>query len=260
MYTKPIRGKQLNKAHPLARGLTLAYLLNEQSGAVVYDYAGQNHGDFYSAPSWSAGGILFEGTSSYIVSRASIGVLTELTIAIKVRPMGTADGGWVCIGTSNNNRDGYTGLRRDEYTEVRGCYYNGTGVAKRVNAPENTLPVGTAKTVVLTARSGENPSLYVDGINVSTLQEDSNDGNAGDGKLYIGAGVKGPGYSWIEYVYIWTRVLTDEEINVVATQPYCMFSTRSTWDIGAFEYVASGGGGVSIIPIIMNHLQKMRAN
>lgn len=37
-------------------------------------------------------------------------------------------------------------------------------------------------------------------------------------------------------------------------------TTRSTWDIGAFEYVASGGGGVSIIPIIMNHLQKMRAN
>ncbi len=37
-------------------------------------------------------------------------------------------------------------------------------------------------------------------------------------------------------------------------------TTRSSWDIGAFEYVASGGGGVSIIPIIMNHLQKMRAN
>jgi parallel beta-helix repeat protein len=33
-------------------------------------------------------------------------------------------------------------------------------------------------------------------------------------------------------------------------------TTRSTWDIGAFEYVAATG----FIPIIMNHLQKMRAN
>lgn len=36
-------------------------------------------------------------------------------------------------------------------------------------------------------------------------------------------------------------------------------TTRSSWDIGAFEYVAPAAAG-GIIPIIMNHLQKMRAN
>jgi len=37
-------------------------------------------------------------------------------------------------------------------------------------------------------------------------------------------------------------------------------TTRSTWDIGAFEYVAAAPAATGFIPIIMNHLQKMRAN
>lgn len=35
---------------------------------------------------------------------------------------------------------------------------------------------------------------------------------------------------------------------------------NSSWDIGAFEYVASGGGGTTIIPRIIAHLNSMRAN
>jgi len=48
--------------------------------------------------------------------------------------------------------------------------------------------------------------------------------------------------------------------NVPTTDIVGTSRSGNTCDIGAFEYVASGGGGVSIIPIIMNHLQKMRAN
>lgn len=53
---KPIRGIQLNKSHPLARGLVGCWLFNEGSGTKCFDVSGfGNHGTRESATSWVAG-------------------------------------------------------------------------------------------------------------------------------------------------------------------------------------------------------------
>ena len=56
----------------------------------------------------------------------------------------------------------------------------------------------------------------------------------------------------------WNRLLSPAEIQLLNANPYCMF--RQPTDIGAFEYVSAAPAAAGFIPIIMNHLQKMRAN
>jgi hypothetical protein len=52
---KPIRGLQLNKSHPLARGLVGCWLLNEGTGHKVFDLSGNSNTATTlanSAPPW----------------------------------------------------------------------------------------------------------------------------------------------------------------------------------------------------------------
>ncbi len=59
MFIKPFRGIQLNRSHPLARGLVGAWLMNEGSGQKICDLSGnQNTGTFATGsylPAWTQG-------------------------------------------------------------------------------------------------------------------------------------------------------------------------------------------------------------
>lgn len=59
MPTKPIRGTQLNKTHPLAKGMVGCWLMNEGTGDKIGDLSGnQRHGtltNMDSATDWVAG-------------------------------------------------------------------------------------------------------------------------------------------------------------------------------------------------------------
>jgi len=68
---KPIRGYQLNRTHPLTRGLVFYGLMNEGSGSKINDSSGnQNTGTFYGNTNWVPGKfgpcLNFDGVTDYV--------------------------------------------------------------------------------------------------------------------------------------------------------------------------------------------------
>ena len=67
---KPIRGSRIDTGHPLARGLVAAYLFNEGTGDLLWDYAGGHRGTLVGGPTWCVGEmgaeLGFDGGSDYV--------------------------------------------------------------------------------------------------------------------------------------------------------------------------------------------------
>lgn len=68
---KPPLGAQLNRGHPLSRGLVAYWVMNEGGGATAYDVSGyRNSGVLTNGPTWGLGkygrGITFDGSDDYI--------------------------------------------------------------------------------------------------------------------------------------------------------------------------------------------------
>ncbi len=85
LHQKPLLGRQINWAHPLARGLVAYWVFNEGSGNKVYDIASHRYDlDFINAPTWVAGrngyALNFvEGSSQYLTRSTTL--LHPLTLA-----------------------------------------------------------------------------------------------------------------------------------------------------------------------------------
>ncbi len=68
---KPVRAMQLNRSHPLARGLVGCWLFNEGTGGKVFDLSGNNNiGTLKNNTSWSSGQfgsvLNFDGNEDYV--------------------------------------------------------------------------------------------------------------------------------------------------------------------------------------------------
>jgi len=68
---KPPRGTQVNKTHPLAKGLIGWWLMNEGTGRTIYDLSGNgNHGTLEGDTHWVAGKygscLSFDGDGDYV--------------------------------------------------------------------------------------------------------------------------------------------------------------------------------------------------
>lgn len=69
-WQKPVRGMQLNKSHPLARGLVGCWVMNEAIGDKVFDLSGnENHGTNNGAD-WVADGLDFNANYDNITTSA----------------------------------------------------------------------------------------------------------------------------------------------------------------------------------------------
>ena len=69
LHQKPLLGRQINWAHPLAKGLVACWVFNEGSGNKVYDIASHRYDlDFVNSPIWSPGelghSILFDDSNN----------------------------------------------------------------------------------------------------------------------------------------------------------------------------------------------------
>ena len=87
LHQKPMLGKQINWAHPLAKGLVGCWLFNEGSGSRVYDIASHRYDlDFFNTPTWVPGkdgpAIFFvKGSSEYLERNTSIASVEPITVA-----------------------------------------------------------------------------------------------------------------------------------------------------------------------------------
>lgn len=254
---KPPAGARLRHAHPLARGLVGAWLLNEGGGTFVRDYSPHsNHGTIGGAtlPTWTStpygAALSFGGTAGFVNcgSGGSLDTLVRWSAYARVRVGGAGEGfrGRVFDKTGGSGfrqlisgdatdrdfdimveRSGSTTIARrstswvaNEWRQIV-CTFNGDTNAYTFHLPNLTPAVGTAGSgAVVTDDTG---NFYIGN-------------NSGESNTFNGL---------IAELFHWNRVLSGDEAYALLRNPYELFGAgleRRYFDVPA----AAGGGGGTV--------------
>lgn len=230
---KPPRGIQLNRSHPLARGLVGCWLFNEGTGGTVYDYAGRYGGTVTGTLSRTASkygfGLKFEGNANNYVSipsTLSFGT-GNFTIVIWFR---TAD--WDSYGplleTADDVGDFYPCIF------IRGSKTDGK-LRFLVRGPSSGVSFYSSVSVednlwhqVVMTRSGDTVTSYLDGKYDN--QGTATIGDTTTGSVwFIGRSYDTTPYvlnAEIDHEMVYASVLSAAEIAHLYREPFCMFQPR----------------------------------
>ena len=232
---KPIRAYQINWSHPLARGLAGCWLLNEATGEKVADCGlRRNNGSFHydtNAPLWKPGkhGSCLEfgtdrcvdcGTGKFgwdLTNQVSVVALVNQS-AIQTNTI-FARSGYVRPVRLHAQASGKASWR--VYTDSTDCLITSTSQ----HATDGSEWVHVAGTW----RVGDG-RLYVNGI--LEVSESSSTGtlNTTDNQFVgIGGTYEGSNYIYcwngkIEYVFVYNRALSAEEVRWLRREPFAMFA------------------------------------
>lgn len=235
---KPVRGIQLNKSHPLARGLVGYWLLNEGSGNKVFDLSGWDNALLFDeTPDWLPGqtgsSVRCNGTdeSLYINDTQSQRV-SEFTLIVKAYFHETP--------TSNDRffEKEYDNAGSQPYVSWGfECLDSGTLrlLAARTDvAPNNRLDLASGITVdswdVFAGVYSQSSGFYIykngileasDNTKTGPISYYSATGNQVDifGRLNTGNYVQAS----IEYAFFYNHALSASEIALLYREPFCMF-------------------------------------
>jgi hypothetical protein len=233
---KPTRALQIDRCHPLAIGLTGCWLMNEATGEFVADYGPRRNNGIFSyntsAPLWKPGknGSALEFGSERCIDcgtdKFGWDISNEISIVALVNQ--SANQVNTIFARSGFVRPcrlhGYSGgkFKWLVYTDGTDCIINST----------STHATNGSEFVHVAAiwRAGDG-RLYVNGVqeagessssgNLSFINDSQPVGIGGtyeDGNYY---------YCWagkIEYVFVYNRVLSTEEIRWLYRQPFAMFA------------------------------------
>jgi hypothetical protein len=233
---KPIRTLQINLSHPLTRGLTGCWLLNEATGEMVADCGPRrNNGSFHystAAPAWKPGkyGSCIEfGTERCIdcgTGKFGWDITNEVSVIASVNQGANQLNS--IFGRSAFVRPckltGYSGGRFKwlVYTDGTECIINSTST----HATNGTECVHVAGIW----RAG-NGRLYVNGVQEASESASSGSLNLVNDSQRVGIGGTYESgnyyYCWngrIDYVFVYNRVLSADEIKWLYREPFAMLA------------------------------------
>ena len=233
---KLIRALRINWSHPLARGLTGCWLLNEATGEMVADCGPRrNNGSFHystAAPAWKPGkyGSCIEfGTERCIdcgTGKFGWDITNEVSVIASVNQGANQLNS--IFGRSAFVRPckltGYSGGRFKwlVYTDGTECIINSTST----HATDSSECVHVAGIW----RAG-NGRLYVNGVQEASESASSGSLNLINDSQRVGIGGTYESgnyyYCWngrIDYVFVYNRVLSAEEIKWLYREPFAMFA------------------------------------
>ena len=233
---KPIRAIQINWSHPLARGLAGCWLLNEGTGEIVADCGPRrNNGSFHystAAPSWKPskhGSCLEFGTERLI-------------------DCGTGKLGWditneISVVASVNQSAYQTNIIFARSAYVRPCklssyiagrfkwlvYTDGTDCS--INSTSHHAIDGSEYVHVAGIWRCGDGRLYINGV--QEVSESSSSGNLNfineSQPVSIGGTYEGGSYypcfnGKIEYVFVYNRALSAEQVRWLYREPFALFA------------------------------------
>lgn len=232
---KPIRGSQLIKAHPLARGLVGCWLFNEGTGNKVFDLSGNGNDGTITGALWDSGesGSALSFTDDIVDCgyKSSIANLTELTIVAKVLTTGLPGAGnfyyAVCQRNNVSNRFNFSINGDHSNNWAFGLVTSGTA-ALAYSSAVPTLNQWYDIAVTYSDSGDRKPRLYVDGVEDSGSQSTATGTIVSGTNVPISIGNKAVSLDrdWhgkIEYAMIFNRALSAFEIAQLYREPFCMF-------------------------------------
>ncbi len=215
---KPVRGMQVNRSHPLARGLAACWPLNEGTGNKVYDLSGNgNHGTFYNNPQWASGKLgnclSFDGDGSRI-HFGNVGSFSRLTVSF-----------WAYLRPQTSSRRllwdnyGITVFRTSSNGSMTIYLGNGSSWSAYINT--EALSDNTWYHIVV-VYDGASIFSYVDGFRQSSEKPYSETVPLNSFSISTSSSTSSFD-GLIDHVMIWDRVLSASEIARLYREPFAVF-------------------------------------
>lgn len=248
MNQKPFRGTQINKTHPLAKGLVGAWIFNELTGEKVFDLSGNGNNGTITGASWVSDGLSFDGVDDYV----GCGQKPEynpanFTVIYSMRQK--AEPGLYRGIMGNNNDDGAMTTGWGFYLLSGVVYFHLDAYNYRTGSP---LSVSDRDwhTVAGIYDGSEIVMRLDDGVGTPySISSYTSGGTAltfGRSRYFSNIG--------LQYVYIYNRALSTSEITWLNREPYVFFERPVNPAILYYESV----GGVTI-PVFAHYYNQMRS-
>ena len=252
---KPLLGARLTPGHPLARGLVGCWIMNEGSGDKIFDLSGNgNDGTQSGGVAWEGGNIHYDGTTGYhnIPYSPELYCPTEMTVCFRMKCdiVNHAD----LVPAIVSMYDYAGGNRMWGITPCNGNNPDTWEIMVSSNGATNNRKSFTSAitldldwhTVAVTAQNQDKVwSWYDNGIYKSKITEAEPSGywyTYTNQESWLRIGGLSDAYNFdgiVEYVMIYNRILTPQEIQSLHANPYQMFEQDPIWMFG------QGGAGVT---------------
>lgn len=235
ILTKPYRGIQIDKFHPLSKGLVNCVVLNEGSGVIASDACHASNGTVVNG-TWDASGLLIPADNGWVELRTTYDPLagtTKFTIVAKMRVTDAIDGDRGIFYTGDHAGGEAILLWFDN----AGPDHISANVEAGVNPgtlDSSLVPVSATWYTIILVYDGSFIRLYINGI------EDT----AGDfpnprtGVLI--AKVGGDSYTWansnsadkglrgrMQFGMIYKRALSPMDVKKITADPFQMFKKET---------------------------------
>ncbi len=253
-HQQPVRGRQISRTHPLARGLIGYWPFNDGTGLKSWDYSGNdNQGTLKgTAPVWAAGrrgwAINFPGTNER-VNCGNGAPLDDLgngdfSISFRMKSKDAVPLNYGALFTKTQNSDNRFELysvgtdSQFAFILVKGGVYQDYVFSFNLDIFDGTL----RHIVVAINRTTDKILCYVDTVkdatelNIDTLPADIS--NTGNVILGSRSGGFNPYEGILDECRIYDRVLTQEEISWLYREPGILFESYLP---GRFLYVSKRG-------------------
>ncbi len=271
LHQKPLLGRQINWAHPLAKRLVGCWVINEGSGNKVYDIASHKYDlDFNNSPIWVPGkdGAAIDftaGSSQYL--EINVGILQAYPITM------------ACWFRANDITTDYVlmGLVDQSETSVRFLMMaNGTAGGDPIRAFADAgrqaltttgYSANTWHHACVIYENVNDRSAYIDGGSKGTESSADSVTTANLDRFSIcRAGDLTPSSYFdgqIDIPMVWNRILSDDEVEWLHREPYSMFQQNRarlfsvTGGIAVFASISDGLGISDTITTTTGHARSI---
>lgn len=232
LHQKPLLGRQINWAHPLAHGLVACWVMNEGTGNKIFDLSGNGNDGTFTDVTWNAtekGIGTYYGTfaSNFMITVSSSQIIDlplsrRLSIAVLCRPNYNAvtnaavltwGGSDDLLVYPNDDSSGAGGIR---------VFWRDGDTNNVINFAGTNMN-GIWTSYLCTFESGSQVG-YQDGMIVDTFNDAIPVTNSFT-NFRIGGWTDAvqPFGGDIAYVYLYDRILTSAEAMIIHHSPYIMF-------------------------------------
>lgn len=254
-WQKPFKGMQINKSHPLARGLVGCWVMNEGTGNKIFDMSGNENSGTNYGTDWVDNGLKFvAGDSDYVVLSNNPNITNDLTIHVSIEPTDFIANNTPHIFCSYGPFPSYPG-----WGLVLSDPSSGIGTTKNQFAFFDTnawrlsstgLIYADNKYILSAVHTSTATKLYFNGnLNTTT---GSGAISSYSGKQRIGSRTYNAGWDYyyrgkIFYVMVYARALSSEEIAWLYREPYAMFQSEIEPSLLYFEAPTGWTGKMNTI-------------